>query len=174
MADISLVDLMKDSSARKWRGETRAERFYSKCRPHPSGCLIHDGWIDKDGYPMVSLKLTGKHYGRRSSHVALALVGVEVPAGAQVNHHCDNRQCVNTEHLFIGSQGDNVRDMVAKGRHAFGEQHTISKLTDDAVMDIRENCRQRGEPKMFAKKYNVSISAIYAVRCAQNWSHMNA
>lgn len=40
-----------------------------------------------------------------------------IPAGMQVLHKCDNRWCVNTNHLFLGTQSDNLRDMIAKDRH---------------------------------------------------------
>lgn len=40
-----------------------------------------------------------------------------IPNGMQVNHHCDNRKCVNPGHLYLGTQKDNVRDEVDRGRH---------------------------------------------------------
>lgn len=173
MADVSLIEIMNDARARKWGGMTRRERFAAQCAPTESGCIEHNGWRDKDGYPMVSYTSLSGKVGRRASHIALAMIGQEVPAGQQVNHHCDNRLCVNTDHLFIGSQKDNVKDMVKKRRHSHGDRHSISRLTEDAVRDIRANCLKRGEVKHFAEKYGVTQSAVYAVRCRQNWAHIS-
>jgi hypothetical protein len=49
--------------------------------------------------------------------VAYALYHNADPGELFVCHRCDNRRCINPAHLFLGTQGDNIRDMVAKGRH---------------------------------------------------------
>lgn len=172
MAAPSIFDLIDYANQNsRWPGRY-AERFYSRCRATDAGCMVMQQGGDKDGYPMVSFRYHGKEYGRRASHVSLGLNGVQVPKGEQVNHHCDNRKCVNPRHLFVGTQDDNVKDMMEKGRHAHGDQHVISKLTSEAVKDIRRNCTARGAPKLFAAKYGVAISTIYAVKCGQNWRHI--
>lgn len=146
------------------------QRFLSRCYPLGNGCVGFRGHHDKDGYPKFAF--AGRQ--RPASHAALACVGITVAEGMQANHHCDNRQCVNPEHLFLGSQDDNVKDMMAKGRHAQGERHSISKLTEEAVRDIRANCIRRGDPKLYAAKYGVKIGAVWAARNRQNWKHIDA
>lgn len=65
-----------------------------------------------------------------------------IPDGLYVLHHCDNRPCCNpfgTRHLFLGTNLDNMADMVAKGRHSHRTTHWKSKLTEEDVTYIRAN-----------------------------------
>lgn len=68
----------------------------------------------------------------------------QIPNGLQVLHRCDVPACVNPDHLFLGTQGDNMRDAVAKGRWVAprtaqsGEGHGSARLTAAQVADIRE------------------------------------
>lgn len=93
-------------------------------------------------------------------------------------HHCDNRSCVNADHLFEGTRADNTADMMAKGRdrhpsgddHGFrlhpeavarGERHGCAKLTDQDVRDIRANyllCRVTQTE--LGKRFGVSHAQI--------------
>lgn len=57
---------------------------------------------------------------RRVHQVAWILTNGPIPPGMGVLHRCDNQPCCNPSHLFIGTQADNVADMVAKGRHRNG------------------------------------------------------
>jgi hypothetical protein len=67
-----------------------------------------------------------------------------IPAGLDVLHHCDKPACVNPIHLFLGTQADNNRDCVAKGRHNRGERQWLAKLTDAAVRYARRRYREGG------------------------------
>ena len=99
------------------------------------------------------------------------LVG-DIPEGMHVLHHCDNVKCVNPDHLFLGSNYDNIQDKITKGRdrYASGEEAGLSKLTWKEVEEIRdryvnEECSQRG----LAKEYNVSQRAVWSVLNNKTW-----
>lgn len=65
-------------------------------------------------------------------YVFMSLVG-PIPAGMKVLHKCDNRACINPEHLWIGTQGDNMRDMHAKGRGPKGFIQPMRRAMYDAI-----------------------------------------
>ena len=56
----------------------------------------------------------------------------------KVLHRCDNPPCVNPEHLFLGTQDDNMKDCKDKGRTPTGSKHTSHKLSDSDVVKIIE------------------------------------
>lgn len=72
-------------------------------------------------------------------------------------HRCDNPPCVNPDHLFAGSQGDNLADMIAKGRSRTGERNWNVKLTDTQVAEIRAAYLGiRGQQRELAEAYGVT------------------
>ena len=90
---------------------------------------------------------------RQAHRVAWELTNGEVENGLYVCHHCDNIMCVNPNHLFLGTQQDNMDDMVAKGRSMklAGEKNPHAKLTVAEVLSIR---------KRFEEDPNVSTSVV--------------
>lgn len=97
---------------------------------------------------------------RAAHRMAYELEYGTIPNGMVVMHSCDNRKCINPDHLSVGTQGDNLRDMTDKGRHG----HTV--LTDDEVKDIRE-LLESGEytsQREIAKQYGVSESLISGIK----------
>jgi len=96
-----------------------------------------------------------------------------IPEGVFVLHKCDNPVCVNPAHMFLGSQSDNLKDMWAKGRAnpgmSRGEKHGMSKLTAEAVREIRSSPLNGVE---MAKKFSVAPTTIYDVRNRKIWNHI--
>lgn len=72
------------------------------------------------GYGIVNLGNTNKHI--KGTHVASWIFTHGEPGSKHVLHSCDNRPCCNPKHLFLGTNLDNVRDMIAKGRNAKGDK----------------------------------------------------
>jgi hypothetical protein len=95
------------------RREATAKSFWSKTENQPSGCIVWTRSKNPDGYG--NLSWNGRN--TRAHRVAYALAHGEIPQGMSVLHRCDNPPCCNPAHLFLGTQQDNIRDCVEKGRH---------------------------------------------------------
>lgn len=80
-----------------------------------------------------------------------------IPAGMKVCHHCDNPPCVNPDHLFLGTQADNMRDMIKKGRNRRGATHHNAKLSDARVIEI---ILANGTQREIAKQFGVSQTYV--------------
>lgn len=85
--------------------------FDERYIPEPmSGCWL---WLGGVSYPAGYGRMTRGQYAHRVSY---EIHRGAVPRGLHVLHRCDNRICVNPDHLFVGTRSDNMRDMMAKGR----------------------------------------------------------
>lgn len=86
-------------------------------------------------------------------------------------HKCDNPGCVNPEHLFIGTNADNVADKIAKGRqrHPKGSAHPRARLNEEKVLAIRMDARARD---VIATEYGVTVRTVEAVQWRENWTHI--
>jgi hypothetical protein len=110
---------------------------------------------------------TGKGYGMAYGYLAHRLAWefehCPVPAGLCVLHRCDNRRCVRPDHLFLGTNTDNMQDTVSKRRAAGqrrGQQHPSAKLTDSDLAEIRARYRPRRNGQQLAREFGVSLSLI--------------
>ena len=132
-----------------------------------SGCWewkkrIHDG-----GYGVVSLN------GRlEQAHRASWMVFVgEIPQGMQVNHRCHNRSCINPEHLYIGTQTENMKDMKDAGREnrATGERNGNARLTKGMVLSIKLLLKEGKKSKEIASVFGVAPTTVSAIKNKKIW-----
>lgn len=109
--------------------------------------------------------------------VAWELVKGEIPQDQCVLHRCDNPQCVNPDHLFLGSHKDNAADRDAKGRqspppHPRGEAHPGAKLKRAQVDAIRSRWENRPAgltKKKLARQYGVTPTQIGTILSGDQW-----
>jgi hypothetical protein len=136
------------------------DRFWSHV--DKSGeCWTWTAFRNKTGYGMARWR----EQSTLANRVAWEISHGAIPEGLFVCHHCDNPSCVNPSHLFLGTNADNVRDKVAKGRQ-------YKRLTIEQVNEIRRLFKakemNRGE---LAKRFGVSHTTICAVVDYRLWKH---
>lgn len=155
-------------------------KFEARVSPEPmSGCWLWDGHYYANGYGYFSNSRSERGSAHRFSW---KLYRGEIPEGSLVCHRCDNRACVNPDHLFLGTHADNLADASQKGRLKHkpsrkisvhrGERHWAAKLTPNQVLEIRQ--LPRSELKKAPMKYGVSLGTIYNLRCRTKnlWSEL--
>lgn len=126
-------------------------------------CWEWIGTITSHGYG--HFKRNGKLY--RAHRLSFALFNGTIPAGVLVCHSCDNRKCVNPDHLWLGSNQDNSIDMSMKGRgvgnrikHHSGDDNVNTKLTKDKITAIK-NLSSSLSQRAIARIFNVSQASVW-------------
>lgn len=161
-----------------------------------NGCWEWTGALSrKTGYGKIT-------YNQKtiSTHRASYLVFKgEISKGKHICHSCDNKKCVNPEHLWAGTAKENMQDMIKKGRQADqtgkvispehfkklqhgrlnnwpsreGSKHHLAKLDEKKVMEIKKMIKDGYTNKEIAEIYNVDQSNISLIRNGKRWSHVN-
>ncbi|MDQ3541980.1 MAG: HNH endonuclease [Chloroflexota bacterium] len=113
----------------------------------------------------------GKHKVASTHRVAWELTHDAIPDDLHVLHRCDNRKCVRPDHLFLGTNDDNIRDMVYKSRQARGEAAS-HKLSESDVREIRRLCAAGDNHQRIADMFGVHRGHISQIRRSACWKHV--
>lgn len=147
--------------------------------------------VDRSGECWAWVKATNAYgYGhfairhgtvKRAHRYAWELINGPIPKGLYVLHSCDNRRCVNPAHLRLGTQADNIRDCLSRGRFALhlGEHSGMAKLTNQDVIEIRRRyvrgTKGRSNPTtaQIAADFGVTIETVHNVGKRKTWRHLS-
>lgn len=137
--------------------------------PDDNGCRI---WLlGTNGHGYGSVKRSDKRIAAHRH--AYFLIHGDIPFGESVLHSCDNPPYCEPSHLFLGTQLDNMRDMVAKGRGNVpvfhGEDHPRAKLTEREVREIR-SLQGSLTQVVIAERFGITQSRVSEILLRKRWA----
>jgi predicted transcriptional regulator len=168
----------KECQSNGWRLENKSEkeiqqRYIAKFNKKISKtdtCWLWKGYIDNLGYGRIHI------YGKtekahRASFIFFKKKKID---GLCVLHKCDNRSCVNPKHLFLGTQLDNIKDMVNKKRNntAKGEANYSATINSNDAIKIKTLLKSGMSCTEIAKFLNVKRSTVYLIKYNKSWNHI--
>lgn len=161
-------------------GETPEERFWTRVDKSEGQGPNGDCWEWK-GMPSHKYgEFTFKGVKYAGHRFALELkLGGPIPEGHMACHTCDNTRCVRPDHLFAGTQQDNMRDMWAKGRARpvpppvqRGENNRTAKLSSVEVQELRMRRQNKEKLTDLAEAYGITVSQVWQIASGRAWTHL--
>jgi hypothetical protein len=156
---------------------TLEERFWSKVRKTDQ-CWLWTAGKHVFGYGRIRVLHDGKWSMVEAHRVAWEIANGRVPEGLWVLHSCDTPACVRPDHLFLGSQTDNMRDAVMKGRHSLGSPgvsrnrgtaNPSARLSYEKAREIRARFETGESSDQLAVDFKVSAGHIRSILAGLKW-----
>lgn len=167
------------------RDEKLVSRFIRKVSQpaHGGACWQWVGSLNRNGYGQI--RISGRTI--KAHRASWVIHFGEIPGALHVLHRCDNRCCVNPDHLFLGTNDDNIADRMSKGRsralrgpeHPFakrpelrprGERHGRSTITEGVAVKILS---ATGTRKQIADAFGVTVVVVNNIKRRKTWKHIH-
>lgn len=142
-----------------------------------TGCINWTAAKTKNGYGQISIE--GRVY--YTHRVSLAIKTQSNLVGVFACHVCDNPSCINPDHLFPGSHGDNMRDMFGKKGTSIikpawdsvrGEKNKLARFTAEVAKEIRNRYDAGERPSVLAREFGVRPTCVCNIGKRRNWKHI--
>jgi hypothetical protein len=161
------------------------DRFWKKVQKTDT-CWLWTASVRNKGYGAFAYTLDRKLIQDRAHRFSYRLNMGEIPDGLFVLHRCDNPACVNPDHLFLGTNQENIEDMLRKGRHIpggthcgddgkwkKGTEHPATKLTPEDVIEMRGLYATGGiSYSQLGKKFGINPSSACKIVKRLRWAHV--
>ena len=154
-----------------YRGLPAEVRFFKRVIK-TDACWNWQGGLDADGYGAFMGEILGTVFRRAHRFSWSFHNNRTIAPGMEILHSCDNRKCVNPDHLSLGTSADNQHDKWIKGRgwaHK-GTSHWSTKLSEEQVREIRSSTETQ---KQLGMKYGLKQSTISCIVSRKSWKHVD-
>lgn len=156
-----------------------AKRFWPKVEKGEN-CWIWKAFTTYEGYGRLSCTQYGKEVQYLAHRVSWWLFYGDDPGLMEVCHACDTPPCVRPDHLFLGTQADNLRDMYKKGRNDCshlpkflnGEANINAVITKEDAAKIKRLLRDGHRKTDIASYLNVSVHVVKNIARGATWNHV--
>lgn len=144
----------------------KSKSFLEKIQRSPE-CWIWKGPKMPNGY--------GRHSVYLAHRFSYFYFCGDIPKGKHILHKCDNRLCVNPDHLYPGTHTDNMRDMVTRKRSSsmYGEDNCLAKLNEEDIRLIRALGKKGLIQEKIAEIFSVSRRNISKILRKETWGHIS-
>ena len=149
---------------------TFKKRFWSKVNK-TNTCWLWTGAKNPYGYGYIYIGKRPDRFRAQAHRISYEFVHPDFDKSLCVLHKCDVRNCVNPDHLFLGTRTENSKDKVQKNRQAKGIKSNMSNLTDEDILTIRA---QEGTNKQIAHMFKVDPSLISRIKNVKIWRHVTS
>jgi len=165
---IDLATYTKREQLRKKLFHKKFQNFLpTKESRNDNECWLWQGITDLDGYGRIHYHSTEL----KAHRVSYELYIGKIPSGFLVRHTCDNPGCVNPAHLLVGTQLDNLGDMVRRGRAPQGPSCKLKECEVEEIKEYLSKNKKRGIIKELAQIYNVSAKTISNIKHNRIWRY---
>lgn len=169
--ELTVVEISELHKRRFWNCVDKNGSFPDPTNPNYQGlnqCWHWTAYRDKDGYGTMRVG----RLKRRAHRIAFAIGNNKHLSEEWILHRCDNPQCVNPDHLQVGTSQSNHFDMQQKKRIAKGEKSGMSKLHSSDIPKIKKLRRDGFTWPAIGLAFNVSGTAVRLACLGQTWKHV--